>query len=85
MARKTMFFQLIHSGARTNLLCFWWSKDETIASCIWFGPNQTLSKPKFLNFHFPGFSWPAAGGGTAGIENAQFLIATTNVNQGKPV
>jgi hypothetical protein len=23
MARKTMFFQLIHSGARKNLSCFW--------------------------------------------------------------
>jgi hypothetical protein len=44
-----------------------------------------MSKERNRYFNFPGFSWPAADGGTAGIKSVQFLIATTNTNHQKLV
>jgi hypothetical protein len=44
-----------------------------------------VSKERNRYFKFPGFSWPGAGGGIAGIKSVQFLIATTNTYHRKLV
>jgi hypothetical protein len=36
----------------------------------------SLAEERNAILYFPGKSWPAAGGGIAGIENAHFLNAT---------
>ncbi len=56
--------------------------DHNAMFLVW---RSTVSKERNRYFKFPGLSWPGAGGGTAGIKNVQFLIATTNTYHRKLV